>query len=318
MNECAPIAVTVYNRINTFKVCIAALRENPLATLSDLYVISDASSHPKDDKLIDEIRDFSRGISGFKQVHLIFWEKNIGGFESVVQAEKMILDKHGKIIILEDDVIASKSFLSFLNGGLTNLKENKSIFSISSYCPPPAYTEKLKNKMLIAPLHCPWGYATWKDRYQSVNTRHNPYLAVLNDKSVVSYITRHAPFMLEALRGDYINDTGCADVRISFQMLLKGMKSAYPAVSLSRNIGLDGSGQKMGINYGLMKQSVCDDYEVTSWDLVDDQSFQTKLVRNGAEGNRQLMLAMLYRLGLRDSLDPLVTAARRIKKKIYL
>lgn len=316
MNECAPIAVSVYNRINTFKKCITALRENYLAINSELYVISDASSQPKDDKLVDEIRGFAKGISGFKQVHLIFREKNIGGFESVVQAEKMILEKHEKIIFLEDDVIASKSFLYFLNAGLTHLKENKSIFSISSYCPPPAYTEKWKSRILIAPFHCPWGYATWKDRYQLVNARQNPYLTVLKDKSIIKYITRHAPFMLEALRSDYFNDTGCADVRISFQMMLQGMKSAYPAVSLSRNIGFDGSGQKMGVNQELMCQSVCDDYEVVSWELIDDQSFQTRFVGHGAEGNQQMIISTLYRLGLRDQLDSLVTTARRIKRQV--
>lgn len=316
MNAYAPIAVSVYSRVNHFKECISALQKNSLAVQSDLYIVSDASSRTSDDNQVEEVRDFARGITGFKNVNLIFREQNLGGFESVIQAEKIILEKHGKIIFLEDDVIASKSFLDFLNGGLTQYEDNKSIFSIASYCPPPAVTEKWKNSALSAPFHCPWGYATWKDRYQSINPRKNTYPVILNNKKIINYITQNAPFMLEALRGDYFNDMGCTDVRITFQMLLQGMVTIYPAVSLSRNIGFDGSGQKMGMNKNLMIQPICDDYDVTSWQIINDESFQTRLVGHGGEDSRQFIISMLYKLGLRDRLDSVVTAARSVKRNL--
>jgi len=316
MNECAPIFVSVYTRLDTFKKCIEALKENSLAIHSELYVGSDASSRAEDDALVKEVRDFAKGITGFKQVHLIFREQNIGGFESCIQAEKMILEKHGKIIFLEDDVIASKSFLSFLNEALSRFKDDQSVFSISAYCPPVAYAPQWNNRILVAPFHCPWGYATWLDRYQTISPRFNPYPQVIRDKTSVNYIIRNAPFMLEALRDDYFNSAlGYADVRLSFQVMLRKMGSLYPAFSLTRNIGLDGFGMRMPRNDELIKQSICDDYEVLNWEKVVDADFQTRFVKNGMKpGQRYLIVSFLYRTGMREQFDFIISSARKVKK----
>lgn len=316
MNECAPICVSVYNRLDAFKECIAALKENALAIHSEIYIVSDASSRFKDDDIVKDVREFAAGITGFKKVNLIFREQNIGGFESILQAEKMILEKHQKIIFLEDDVIVSKSFLSFLNEALNRFKDDQAVFSISAYCPPVAYAPQWNNRVLNAPFHCPWGYATWLDRYKVINPRVNPYPQVIRDKALINYIAKYAPFMLEALREDYFNQALCyADVRLSFQVLLHKMESLYPAFSLTRNIGMDGFGTRMPRNDELVKQLVYDNYEVSNWEKVVDVDFQTRFIKNSMKpGQRHLIVSFLYRTGLREQLDFIIVGARKVKK----
>lgn len=320
MNEfkTAPIAVIVYNRINTFKQCIDALKNNSLAVHSDLYIVSDASGKTKDDMLVDEVRSFSRQISGFKTVNFIFREKNIGGSESGMLAEKEIIEKHGRIIMLEDDVIVSKAFLAFMNNALDFYENDKSVFSISGYCPPVAYTPKWRNRMLVAPFHCPWGYATWADRYQTINPRINPYPSIINNKPIVNYIIKNCLFMIETLRSDYYQPTlGCIDVRLSFQVMLNKMVSVYPAISLTRNIGLDGNGFRMPRNDELMRQSIADDYNVDNYEKVIDLDFQKRFVRNGTENKKkQRILYIIYKLSLRERLDFIVIFFRKIKSAL--
>jgi hypothetical protein len=316
MEGLAPISVSVYTRLETFKKCIEALKKNPLAIHSDLYVISDASGRENDDALVKKVRDYAKRIIGFKKVNLIFREKNIGGFESCIQAEKIILERHGKIIFLEDDVIVSKSFLSFLNESLSRFKDDQKVFSISAYCPPVAYAPLWNNRVLSAPFHCPWGYATWLDRYQAISPRFNPYPLVIRDKALVNCLIKNVPFMLEALREDYFNpDLGYADVRLTFQVMLRKMESLYPACSLTRNIGLDGFGTRMPRNDELAQQLICDNYEVLNWEKVVDVDFQSRLVKNGMKPSQlQFIVLFLYRTGMREHLNFIITAARKLKK----
>jgi hypothetical protein len=213
-------------------------------------------------------------------------------------------------------VIVSKSFLSFLNEALSRFKDDHSVFSISAYCPPVAYAPQWNNRILSAPFHCPWGYATWLDRYQAISPRCNPYPQVIRDKAIVNYVVRNAPFMLEALRDDHFNPAlGYVDVRLSFQVMLRKMVSLYPSFSLTRNIGLDGFGARMARNDELMKQLICDDYEVLNWEKVVDIGFQTRLVKNGMKpGQRQLIASFLYRIGMREQFDFIISSARKVKK----
>ena len=48
--ECAPIIISVYDRLDHLKKCIKSLQQNELARYSDLFVISDLL-HEIQDKL---------------------------------------------------------------------------------------------------------------------------------------------------------------------------------------------------------------------------------------------------------------------------
>src|SRR6185369_9737454 len=134
--QLAPIAVYVYNRHEHFKKCIRALQSNSLASQSELYVVSDAAKVPEHQAAIDEVRSYASGISGFKKVHLMFRSHNLGAFKSISSAELKIIQEHGRIISMEDDIVTSPDFLKFINDGLDFYENDKSVFSIAGYCHP--------------------------------------------------------------------------------------------------------------------------------------------------------------------------------------
>ena len=77
----SPIALFVYNRPEHTVRVIEALRQNTLASKSILYVFADG---PKDTATseqktrIEETRRIASNITGFHEVHLMFFEKNKG------------------------------------------------------------------------------------------------------------------------------------------------------------------------------------------------------------------------------------------------
>ena len=73
-----------------------------------LYIVSDNANTEEDKKIINDIRNYIRTISGFKEVRYIFNETNLGSYKSAGNAREKILNEHGTIIRLEDDIIVSK------------------------------------------------------------------------------------------------------------------------------------------------------------------------------------------------------------------
>lgn len=130
MTKYAPITVYTYNRYDHFTKTIEALRNNYLAENSILYVVSDAAANEKDENLVKKIRDYSKKISGFKSVELIFRKENLGPLQSIYGAEREIIDSHGRIISMEDDNITSRNFLNFMNQGLERFEYEQSVYSI--------------------------------------------------------------------------------------------------------------------------------------------------------------------------------------------
>jgi hypothetical protein len=318
MVKLSPILVSVYNRINHFKACISALQRNSLAEHSELYIVSDAPSREEDKKIVSDIRRYIEDIDGFKKLHPIIRERNMGAFESVTQAAEDVIESHGRLIALEDDIVVSNNFLRFLNEGLDVFETNKNVFSVTGYCPPWAYREELNGKVLVGDFHCPWGFATWADRNPMVLSRSNRYKDVIKDKYAKNFLLKKIPGILDTLREDSIRDAGVGDVRVMTQMLLGKMITIYPPVSLSRNIGHDGSGVRQqfrdnGMQNLLSHQKIYDDYEVKSWEPIDDELFRMQLLDFGRNGKKQLVLPLIYRLGLREVLDPVVKYLRKIK-----
>lgn len=80
----APIALFVYNRKNHTEKTVNALRENDLASESDLFVISDGAKNEVGSAAVQQVRTYIRTIKGFRSVTLIERDRNWGLANSVI------------------------------------------------------------------------------------------------------------------------------------------------------------------------------------------------------------------------------------------
>lgn len=78
-SQISPIAVFAYNRLDMFKHkhTIAALQDHELAKQSERYIFSDDAKKDEDKNTIEDIREFTKNISGFKKLHHCFSEGNV-------------------------------------------------------------------------------------------------------------------------------------------------------------------------------------------------------------------------------------------------
>ncbi len=117
---CAPVALFVYNRPDHTRQTIEALLANPLANQTPLHVFSDAPRNESASLAVAEVRSYIRSIAGFKSVTIIERETNFGLARSIIDGVTALSEECGRVIVMEDDLITSPHFLSYMNDALTH------------------------------------------------------------------------------------------------------------------------------------------------------------------------------------------------------
>ena len=167
--ELAPIIVFAYDRPEHLRQTLEALAKNVFAKESELYIFCDG---PKVDateerKLhIQQTRKVAHGAIGFKSVTIIEREKNIGLKANIVSAVTEMVNKYGRIITLEDDIVTSPGFLRYMNEALEMYKDEERVMHISGYMWPHRW---LLPETFFFQAPCPWGWATWARAWNYYN-----------------------------------------------------------------------------------------------------------------------------------------------------
>lgn len=242
MKEYAPVVIYTYNRLDHLRKTILALQANHLAIDTDLFVVSDG---PKDENAKDSVkalREYIDSVEGFKTVHRIYRNENLGVFKSVLLAEQLILSSFDRLITMEDDIVTSENFLDFINTGLDFYEHSDSAFTVAGYCHPIKIPESFGFDSWNNPWYMPWGFGIWKHKYVKVDLNTNPLRKIMQIKSKYSLLKKHGDFFLDTLENDHKGLMVAGDARIAGQMLLAGLYTVMPSKSKVRNIGCDGSG----------------------------------------------------------------------------
>lgn len=243
VNTLAPIGLSAYSRLSHLKRTVTALRNNTLSDRSDLYIFSDAPR--KHDTLkVAEVRKYIHSIDGFKNIEIIE-RKNNNRVNNNRNGIGYLLNKYGKIIFLEEDIITAPGFLTYMNRALKYFQHNQNVFSIAGYSPPIKANIYCTEDIYFLPRFNAWGFGIWKNRYDSIRYFK---LSELNIKILKN--RKNRKFVSNALGDDallmFLYDAekiiDALDVKAMFQQVLNKTFTVYPKFSLSQNIGHDGSG----------------------------------------------------------------------------
>ena len=154
----APIALFCFRRPAHLARVLEALQANTLASASILYLFCDGPRGPQDQLEVDEVRRVARAASGFAKVEVRCLEVNQGLAQSIISGVSEVLKRHGRVIVLEDDLVTSPYFLTFMNEALEKYEDTETVASIHGYLFP--VLEHLPETFFIRGADC-WGWATW-------------------------------------------------------------------------------------------------------------------------------------------------------------
>jgi hypothetical protein len=237
----APVALFVYNRPEHTRQTVAALAANMLANKTPLHVFSDAPRNAAARRSVEEVRSYIRTITGFKFLTIIERATNFGLACSIIDGVTSLCEKHGRVIVLEDDLVVAPHFLKYMNDALDFYEHEQRVISIAGYRYPIDHDSE-SSTFLLKGTNC-WGWATWKRGWNLFDADGGHLLAQLQERGLTREFDMNGAYgytrmLKNQVRGD--NDSWA--VRWHASAFLKDRLTLLPHKSLVKNIGLDGSG----------------------------------------------------------------------------
>jgi hypothetical protein len=239
----APITLFTYNRPSHTRRTLEALLNNKLCAESELFIFSDGYKNDSDKNDVSEVREIIHSIDGFKQIYVIENERNTGLAENVMNGVSQVVNKYGKVIVLEDDLITSPYFLTFMNEALAKFENEEQIGHIQGYCFP---VPNLPDAFLIKWTGS-WGWATWKRAWEKFNPNGQQLLDELKLRKLTKTFDFNGNYPFTRMLQRQINgENNSWAIRWNASLFLNDMLSVNAGKSLVKNIGFDGSGVHSG------------------------------------------------------------------------
>lgn len=243
----APICLFVYNRPQATARLLDSLAANKEASESILYVFSDGAKNESDKGGVDEVREIFDHETRFKQVIKHYSQINNGLAKSIIDGVSYVLSLHTNVIVLEDDLLFSSDFLSFMNHALEAYQSRNDIWSISGYTPkisvPPIY----HHTVFLVPRAQSWGWATWKDRWNKVDWSASKF-SILRDRKQRIAFNRGGDDLYRTLDMQQHGRIESWAIRFVFAGFLNNAYTVNPLYSKVSSQGVKSTSQHGGWN----------------------------------------------------------------------
>lgn len=235
----SPIIVFSYNRPEHLRQTLDALSKNDLARESILYIYCDGAKENASEEQCMRVvknREVAHAVKGFKEVHVVERERNVGLKDNIVGAVTEIVNQYGRVITLEDDVVSSVGFLKYMNDALELYADEDRVMHISAYMYP--HKCRLPESFFYPVPYPGGGWATWKRAWDCYNDNSRELYEYWKDKWHV----------FDVFGGDYLskqlkrNVNGTMNtwfIKWHAVMMQKEALTLYPGRSLTNNIGFD-------------------------------------------------------------------------------
>jgi hypothetical protein len=244
LNKLSPVVMFVYNRLKHTQQTIEALQNNLLAAESDLYIFSDAPKSAAHFVGTEEVRKYILKINGFKSITIVERKTNFGLAKSIIDGVTKVVKKHGRIIVLEDDMITSPHFLTYMNEALDKYADDNRVASIHGYVYP--VKQFLPEAFFLRGADC-WGWATWQRGWKLFNPDGRQLLDELKQKKLIGAFDFNGAYPFSSmLKGQIKGSNDSWAVRWHASAFLAEKLTLYPGHSLVNNIGNDSSGTHSG------------------------------------------------------------------------
>ncbi|RZQ33477.1 glycosyltransferase [Vibrio vulnificus] len=238
----APVIIFTFNRITCLKETIESLKKNQLSDSTDVFIFSDGPRRDSERELVQSVRDYLKTIDGFSSVKIYEADKNRGLGASIIEGVTQIIEKYGKAIVLEDDLVSSPSFLKYMNEALDLYESHDEVFSISGFS-PKLDLELRKDETYFANRISSLGWGTWKNRWDTVDWSISSYRDFMSSKEEKRKFSEAGRDMLHMLINQVEGSPNSWAIRFDYNRYLSNNGvTLYPVSSRISHIGNDGTG----------------------------------------------------------------------------
>lgn len=237
----APVACFCYNRVDHLLITLKALLKCPEAKKTDLFIFSDGARNIADIEKVNNLRKSLKKIKNFQSISIIHRKTNYGLALNLIDGIDRIVNQYGQVIVLEDDVVVEKCFLTFMNKALNTYEPIKKIFTISACISCNAFSND--NEVLFSEMAGCWGWAIWKDRWELYEKNTEKSFNELSDMKFRERLNIgnrvNISWMIDAT---HKGERNCWECYLNYTSVKYNLLNVYPPKTIITNIGQDGTG----------------------------------------------------------------------------
>lgn len=262
----SPVIIFCYNRLDNLKRTVGSLQRNTQAPLTELYIFSDGPSKEADKDQVAAIREYIPTINGFKELNIVNSPENKGLAKSIIEGVTEVLKKHETVIVLEDDLLTSTNFLSYMNASLQFYKDNKKILSISGYSFDITFPQVYVYDNYFTKRSSSWGWGTWRNRWNTVDWEVKDYNDFAHDPAARKRFNLMGSDMAGMLDKQMKGKISSWAIRWCYHQFKTDTYTAFPSLSKVQNIGFGATATHTS--------SIQQSRFATSLDTTDTQIFK--------------------------------------------
>ncbi|NMC98472.1 MAG: hypothetical protein GYA62_01935 [Bacteroidales bacterium] len=211
------------------------------------YFYCDKAREGKDEEIKNNniIRNYIKEIDWECDLKTWFRDENIGVYQSILDAIDWFFEYEEMGIILEEDCLPSIAFFDFCRQLLPKYKDDKRVWFISGNNMIEKYYNS-KYDYIFCNTSYQWGWATWRDRWQSVNRNmfnvneiidYKLHRQLLADKKISNFEVKNLQKWKD--KNGFWNPKSW-DYKFQLSMTCNGGLAIIPKYNLVSNIGTMG------------------------------------------------------------------------------
>lgn len=190
-----------------------------------------------------KVRELIHSVEGFAAIHIEEKSENVGLARNIIEGVTGVVNEHEKVIVLEDDLITSPYFLTFMNNVLDRYEQEEKIAHVQGFCFP---LQGLPDAFLIKWTGS-WGWATWKRAWDLFNPDGEALLTEIMKRKLNREFDFNGNYpFTRMLRRQVNGENDSWAIRWNASLFLNNRLSVNAGKSLVQNIGFDGSGRHSG------------------------------------------------------------------------
>ena len=235
----SPILLFTYKRLKALEQTVAALEKNTLAKNSELFIFSDGPKNESDAQEITKVRAFLKTIKGFKTVTIKESKENKGLANSIISGVTEVMKFSESVIVIEDDLLTTPNFLSYMNTSLTKYKDSLQVFSIAGYSFNLGLENPSPNGTYFLYRGWPWGWATWRNRWKDTDWEVKDYVEFSQNRRLKNKFKRGGSDLNSMLEKQMRGSLDSWAIRWLYHQFKVDGLTLYPVYSKVYNIGFD-------------------------------------------------------------------------------
>lgn len=238
----APIAFFTFNRPAHTARSLDALSQSIGFEDHPLVIYCDGPKGEKTSELV-QTRAVALAFAESFKAEVVVRDHNLGCAPSIVAGVGELCRQHGSVIVVEDDLVVSPSFLAYMGQALEHYRDCGRVMQVAGH----SWIQRPSGLFdaYISPIPTAWGWATWWRAWESCdwNAAESGYAQLQRDPQLRRQFDLDGCFPFSRMLGELA--AGSIDswaILWWWHVFRSRGEAVCPNSSLVYNAGVDGSG----------------------------------------------------------------------------